>query len=86
VRLQWQLAAPERETGVHLRSIYRHWHRADLLGLSLSSLSVGSVDVEPISLERMNRFLIGGGGWSTASVDYWEARRVLDRVLALQQV
>jgi hypothetical protein len=53
------------------------------VGLELDRLSVGPLEVDPRAVERLNLFLASGGGWQIASMDYWKARQVLDRVLRL---
>lgn len=82
-RFEWQFGSPPEACGVHVPSILRHWHKARLVGLELDRLSVGPLEVDPRAVERLNLFLASGGGWQIASMDYWKARQVLDRVLRL---
>ena len=80
-RYRWSLTPfPERETFL-IPQMLTLWHRAKNLGCEIETLSIAGSPVDPVSLERLNLWLIADGAWRTSLLSHFESERVLGHVL-----
>lgn len=82
--ISWQYSHPEITTCTQYSTAFRAWHRAHLIGLSLVSCKIGHIPFSADQLDRLNLFVEGRGAWRCSNLDYYEARRALNVVLADQ--
>lgn len=81
-KLVWSYSTPPAAAGHYLTSVFRDWHRAHLLGSEVRSFELGGHKKTALELERLNLWIAAYGAWRASALPYWEARGVLDRVLA----
>lgn len=61
--------------------LLRNLHRAHLLGMVITKLTIGGVPVDAGTVRLLNAWTGAQGAWNASKQDYFEAWRRLDKVL-----
>lgn len=83
-KFSWSYSLPPPAAGHYLTAILRDWHRGYLLGCEVLELELDGQKKTALEVERLNLWIAAHGAWRASALPYWEARKVLDRVLGGQ--
>lgn len=81
--IEWNYTLPPGYRMQNLNSVFRHWHRAHLLGLELAHLKTGADKKGAPDLERLNLWICGHGARRCRSLPYWDGFNALDAQVGL---
>src|SRR5581483_9932334 len=81
VKYTWTYSAPQILAGTSMQLILKNWHRASLLWMELSSLSIGGKPCSEDGVERLNLWLRAGGAWKCTLLPHFESERVIREIL-----
>lgn len=77
-RIEFSYSPPIERSQLFRTTVFKDWHRAKLLGMELTSLTIDGRVVAQRALARVNFFIEGQGAWRCSSLPYWDAFAALE--------